>query len=167
MPPELSDKQRGLLIDFFKNNPDSGYKVAVRTVGRETGDQALARITQTEAKALVEHDDELLEATHLALKLDKPSLLKVIGEIASDKDHKDRLRAATFGLAALHQLHEQKSSLDVTVGGSGRPIEIEDRSASLADVARILIAAGAIDGRATGRVEVPVPRGLLAEPSEG
>lgn len=59
--------------------------------------------------------------------------------------------------------------IDVAIGGpNGGPIEIEDRSASLADFARVLEAAGALAqiGRGTDRSEVPDIAGVLAPPVE-
>ena len=54
-------------------------------------------------------------------------------------------------------------------GPGGGPIEIEDRSASLADVARVLEAVGALAELSRGAAsrEVPAARALLAEPPQG
>lgn len=71
--------------------------------------------------------------------------------------------ACLIALAKM-RLPEARDRLALTVAGpGGGPVQIEDRSATLADVARILEAAGALAqlGGGTGRADVPDTRQVL------
>lgn len=63
--------------------------------------------------------------------------------------------------------YDGTSRVELT-GAGGGPVVIEDRSASLADVARVLEAVGALTalGGATVGGEVPAARGVLAAPGD-
>lgn len=125
----LTDEQRKLVKQWFADHPDSGYKRALAFAGIHTDKQT--------AKQLVEADDELSEARLRALKLDLGSLFQRIGEMSSDKEHRDSLRATTFALAVVHGLHE-KTALEVT-GADGAPLEVAAGYSppSLADMVKL------------------------------
>lgn len=137
--PPLTDRQRAKVLDHYAKHPNSGYKAAVAAAG--------INATRAAAKAAIVGDDELRDAPLEALHVDEQSAFQAIGEILSDPDHKDRLRAATWAASALHG-HREKSETAVT-GPEGGPlaIAVEDRSASFDDVLEVLQQARAIDKR--------------------
>lgn len=98
--PELTDEQRQLIREFFKANPDGGYKSACKHAG-------LLRLSKAEAKQLIEADDELSECRERELGVSADSALRRIALIAQDLEHKDAFRANTFIAGALHGISEQ------------------------------------------------------------
>lgn len=135
--PTLTDRQRELVREFYELNPKGGYKSALLHAGLHE--------TKAVAKAVIEGDEDLADLPYHALRVDRQTALSAVGDILNDPTHKDRLRAATFALAALHGLSE-KQALELTGkdGGAVR-VETEDRSASLADVLAVLRAAELTD----------------------
>lgn len=112
--PPLTEEQRAKIRAFYDEHPDGGYKHALAHAG--------IRATRAAAKAAIAGDDELADLPLAALKLSEGSLLKVIGDIAADGTHKDQLRAATWGLSALHG-HREKSETALT-GANGDAVEV-------------------------------------------
>lgn len=133
-PTQLTDEQREAVLTFFAANPDGGYLAACKAAG-------LKQLTRAEAKQLITSDDEIVEAKFRGLKLDEPRLFAALGAMAANPDHKDQFRAVTWGLNAIHRWHENGQPIEVNVATA---IAVEDRSSSLADVARVLEAAGAL-----------------------
>lgn len=157
--PPLTDTQRDQIRAHYTAHPDSGYKTALLAAG--------IKATRAAAKRTIEGDDELADVPRRALKIDTGSAMKAIGEILADKEHKDRLRAATFVLAALDGVSE-KTQVEVT-GAGGGPLQTEDRSATLGDVARVLHAVGAFAQLSGGAPQPALPsaRPVLPDPSDG
>lgn len=159
VPSALTDTQRETVLAFYATNPDGGYLAACKAAG-------LKQLTRQEAKALITSDDELVEAKFRALHLDEPGLFKQLGTIANNAEHKDQFRAVTWGLNAIHRWHENGQQIEVNVATA---VAVEDRSASLADVARILESVGAIAVDRGGVVggEVADARALLPADQDG
>lgn len=134
--PELTEKQRAKVREFYAANPKGGYKSALQ--------HADIHVTKAVAKGMIEADDDLDDLPYQALRVDRQTALAAIGDILNDPEHKDRLRAALASLAMLYGLSE-KQSLELT-GAEGGPVKVEDRSASLVELAAVLKQSGALDG---------------------
>lgn len=140
--PPLTTAQRRKVLAHYTTNPDSGYKAALAAAG--------IHATQAAAKIAIVSDDELHEHALRCLKVDEASLLKRLGEMSADTDHKDSLRATTFALAALHGYRDRSEVSHVGPAGGPMQLEVEDRSASLAEVAEALRAALPVGREAAG-----------------
>lgn len=157
--PPLTDTQRNSIRDFYAANPKTGYKRALAHIG--------IKATKAAAEAAIRGDDELHDIRETTLGVTPSDALSAIGQILADPDHKDRLRAAEAALKLLYGFGE-KTQLELT-GAGGGPLQTEDRSASLGDVAQVLVAVGAFAQLSGGaaRGELPAAPDILAEPSEG
>jgi hypothetical protein len=152
---ELSDEQRSAILAWFSENPDGGLKAALKTIG--------IRATKDEARALLLADDELRDTRFRAMGLDEVSLIRRIGEIASDHAHKDTFRATMAGLNMFHGWRESTESV-VDVSHSGVVTVEHERRLTIGDVidARHLTGSG---GGAGG--ELPAAREVLPAPVDG
>lgn len=110
---ELTDEQRALVRGFFEEKPDGGYKQACRLIG--------IRATKDEARKLIEDDAELSDFRMQKLGLDEGSLFRQLGKIAQDPDHRDQLKALTFGLGAIHGHGQPRVD---TSDGDGAPTRV-------------------------------------------
>lgn len=112
--PALTDRQRDKVREFYEQNPKGGYKSALQHAG--------IHVTKAVAQATINGDEDLADLPYHALRVDRQTALAAIGDILADPDHKDRLRAATFALAALHGMSE-KHALELT-GAEGGAVEV-------------------------------------------
>lgn len=139
MPYELrlTATQHAKILAFYTDptNKGRGYKAALEAAGIAYGN------TSSTAKQLIEQDPELHDAFLQAQGLDAPSLLRTIGAVASDLQHKDCVKAATWGLNVIHGMRERRA-VEMT-GADGGPMEVTnpdvaaavDRFTALTDAA--------------------------------
>lgn len=139
---------------------------ACRRIGREHS--VLYRIRNGEKRRDCAPDEEFAAAWDAAARegkaIRKDVLQDILFQIAQfgEKDS-DRLKAAEIELKRLAPEEYRDNVRHEHSGPGGAPIEIEDRSATLADVARVLEAVGALAqlGSGVDRAEVPADRALL------
>lgn len=116
-PSSLSEEQRQIVKAFFAEHVDGGYTAACQAAG-------IARVTRAEARNLILSDGEIRDERFKAMGVGEAKALMVLGEILADSEHKDRLRAATFLVNALHGWAE--SSRSEHTGADGGPVEVAD-----------------------------------------
>lgn len=161
---KLTDEQRDL---FLKEVGDGvGTREALRRAGITGGSTALT-VRRSEARAILAADDDLKHDYDVARGRDIEKVKSRAYDIALDNDHKDSSRLVMYLLDREHPDFKQNTRVEVT-GAGGQPIQMEDRSASLADVARVLEAVGALAeiSSGTARTTIPDAPKLLAQSSE-
>lgn len=180
---ELTDDQRVAFLKIVEADRKIGNVAAMIEAGIEGSKRDL--------RATLQADEDLLEASRVARGFGRNQIRAAIvqrgiegieedvynkdGEVVGTKTvYSDRL----LDLAARMWLPEGRAltgRVEVT-GAGGGPIQFEDRSASLADTARVLIEVGAINiaelhaaanGSGDAQPEVADATPVLAEPSAG
>ena len=160
---EITDAQRIKILAACAKDRSLGHARAARAAGVKgsTGQIRAALAGDVEFQAgLSEQNQEYLKTIGLGVE----QLLKKLAYVVSDDGNSSQLRAIERGLT-FHGIHfHERAQVEVT-GADGGAIQVEDRSASLADVARVLEAVGALAGVGGGFVgdEVSVAGELLAE----
>lgn len=173
----LTPEDHDRFLELIREDPSIGNIQALRRAGVQGSKGDLRR----------ELDDELLREAREARGYGDETIRKEIfrraivgveepvfgslgrgqgsGEVGVIRRYSDRL-LANMARAYLPE-YADSTRLELT-GAGGGPVEVEDRSASLAAVARVLAAAGAFDGLdlEPARAEVPEPRALLAAPAD-
>lgn len=99
-------------------------------------------IGRGEARKLL--DEDLVQEAREARGWNLNRVEGVRWEVALNPDHNQWDKASYSILRAYHPAFKDASKLELT-GADGGPVTIEDRSASLNDVQRVLTAAGALD----------------------
>lgn len=162
----VTDEQRSKLYELITDDPWRGHTKAARMAGIAG--------TKGQVNDYLKADEdfnEFLDAARGNL-LDKaglgvPHLFKKLASVVNNDGHSSQLRAITDSLAFRGIGVRQTVQVEHT-GANGAPIQVEDRSASLADVARVLEAVGALAELSSGssRLALPAPPHILAEPLE-
>lgn len=161
---EITDKQRAAILAACQEDRTLGHARAARAAGVEgtTGQirYALAQDADFQ-EGLREQNIAYLQT--IGLGVDK--LLEKLAYVVSDDGNSSQLRAIERGLTFHGIYFHDKQQVEVT-GRDGAAIEIEDRSATLADVARVLEAVGALAELSSGstRAALPAAPDILAEP---
>lgn len=152
---EITAEQRTRTLELIRQEPTLGTTTALRRAG--------VAGSKGHLKQLV--DDEFENDTQLARGWDIVKVEGTVWQVALDPHHPHWERAAGRLLRAYVEAFKDESKLEVS-GPNRGPIQIEDRSASLADLARVLEAAGALTGIVSGVAgdAVPDARELLAAP---
>lgn len=157
-PDELTEEQRQAFLQAIQDDPTLGNAAALRQVGVPG--------TKRDLHALIEREDGLEEASRLARGWNPLEPEDALWRVARDTEHKLWFQAVQMLLKANVQRYAADATLDVTIGGT---VKIEDRSASLADLARVLDAAGALAHlqRDPALPDVPGLAQVLAAPVDG
>lgn len=147
--PTLTDKQRAKVVEFYDSHPDGGYKNALAHAG--------IHVTKAVAKQAILDDPELADVPMRALRVDEDTAFKAIGDILSNPDHKDRLRAATFALG-LHGYREKSEVMvsgEVEVGSGDLAAALERFTATVTRLTDRAQSGGAVRGLAAAAAELP------------
>lgn len=134
---ELSAAQRKKFLQLITANKGMGTRHALREAGFKGTLRAFDRLLA---------DDEDLRADYEhARGRDLDQVEATAWDVAKDTEHPSWFRANQMVLRAWHPAYRDQSRVELT-GADGGPVEMEDRSASLAEVLRVIRAAGAEDG---------------------
>jgi hypothetical protein len=155
----ITARQRRKALELIKQDPTLGNKPALR----------LAGVKGTRGQIGAAIDDGFREAALEARGWRLQSVLNALYSVAVDPshDHWDRGNAR-FLKAFGGWRFRDNVNVEVT-GRDGGPVQLEDRSASLDDVARVLEAVGAFAnvGGGAARAALPVVEHVLPDSSEG
>lgn len=143
---ELTSDELERLTAHVALNPELGNVKAMRAAGIRD------HYTNGQLKELLD-DDVVAQLREVRGEPAK----KALHVVAADPDHKHWPHAIRAVLPAYGGSEFQESSRVELTGRDGNPIEVQDRSASLDDVARVLEAVGALTGlgSAAARDELP------------
>lgn len=154
---ELSDDVRARFLQILAEDKEQGNVVALAQAFKDCGQH----VYKSEVKPLL--DDDLEQQAREARGWVTNRIEGVRWEVALDKTHTQWERANLSLLKAYHPAFAERSKLELT-GAEGGPIAVEDRSASLHDVKRVLAASGALDGSPDDPDAVASPGGSVAPP---
>lgn len=130
LPPE----QRTAYLEALRNDPKLGDVPALRSVGVQG--------TSGELRRIVRDDPDLHEDAWVARGWEVLPAISALATVATDTEHRAWNQANERWLKLRGFRDPQQVEL---TGADGGPLAIEDRSASLNDVARVLTAAGALN----------------------
>lgn len=163
----LTDDERARFLAVLRGQPRVGNKAALRQVG--------VRATKGEIEDLFaaepDLEDDVLEARGRPVE----KVVAALYQTATDPDSPSQTRAAGMYLARYGDPGWRRSlaRVDVEHQISGR-IEIEDRSASLAEVAEVLVRVGALaalagaeNGGGAAHRHLPALGAVLPAPADG
>lgn len=165
-PATLTDRQAEKLLTLIRANPQLGTVAALKQLGIKASRQHARQLTVELGEAYEEargrgHERIRQEIQRRAIDgVDEP-VYQGGEQVGVIRRYSDRLLLAL----AKAQLPEYRDRVELT-GADGGPVQLEDRSASLADVARILETVGALaqHGRGAAREALPAPRKVLSAP---
>jgi len=181
---ELTDKQKAAWLDAVRGNHSAGNRSVLKHIGVTVpktyvaahGDERTTQAPPSKADidaylaANPDFRDDYLEARGYSDDQIRAELVRraidgidepiyhqgvIVGEVRRYSDRLLEFLARTRLPEAL-ALQHARHHVEVT-GAGGGPVEIEDRSATLADVARVLEAAGALAQLRSGPSRNPVP----------
>lgn len=166
----VTDEQRCQVLELVSKEPGVGIAIALRRCGvAGTKGQLNRFVTQnTELADDIQHARAKRIRTELLRRaidgVEEPIVNKDGDVVGYKTIYSDRLlaKAADLYLPEAHALAQRRIGVELT-GAGGGPVQIEDRSASLAAVALVLHQIGALDGSGAPVVELPAAQGLLAE----
>lgn len=131
---ELTDDVRARFLELLAASPEAGNVVTLAQAFKDCGQH----VYKSEVKPLL--DDDLEQQAREARGWVTNRIEGVRWEVALDKTHTQWERANLSLLKAYHPAFADRSKLELS-GPEGGPIAVEDRSASLHDVQRVLTAA--------------------------
>jgi hypothetical protein len=100
-PAELTDEQRELARTFIQENPNTGWKAAMKAAG-------IRCLTRAEAKKIVFDDQELRDEFLRPYGLDMSQLLLNMGRVAGDPENRGSVQANRWAFDVLHKMVEHK-----------------------------------------------------------